>query len=55
MTGIITLSAIFALAVLEIFAIVNGVDGTTFLGVAAIIGGLGGYQIHKLKDKNKKK
>lgn len=46
-----TIIAILCLTILEIFAIVHNIDGTTFLGVATIIGGLGGYQLHKIRTK----
>ena len=47
----IIIVAILCLTILEIFAIVYNIDGTTFLGVAAIIGGLGGYELHKARTK----
>lgn len=41
----ITLTAIAALLILEIFAIVNKIDGAYFAIVIALISGLAGYEI----------
>lgn len=46
-----TIVAILCLTLLEVIAIVHHIDGTTFLGVATIIGGLGGYAVCKARTK----
>lgn len=47
----IPLVAIVALTILEVAAIIKGVDGALFSSVIAIIGGIAGYKISKLKVK----
>jgi len=43
--------AICALGGLEAIALFNGVDGALFSSIAVIIGGIGGYSAHKLREK----
>lgn len=46
--------AIIVLGALEAIALLQGVDGIIFTGVAAIIGGLAGYGIKTVKEKKAK-
>lgn len=51
----VVIIAILCITVLEVFALVYGVDGALFgIGIAAI-SGLGGYQIHKQLAKKQQK
>ena len=43
--NIVAISAIAALVILECFALANGINGTIFTMVVAIIAGLGGYMV----------
>ncbi|RLE08945.1 hypothetical protein DRZ78_00015 [Candidatus Aerophobetes bacterium] len=42
--------AIIALTILESIALLKGLDGVLFSFVVAVISGLGGYNIKKIKD-----
>jgi hypothetical protein len=46
-----TLIAISALAILEILALMKGIDGQLFATVISLIAGLGGYELGKRKKK----
>lgn len=53
--GIITLTAIVAIVALEMVALCKGINGVLLGGAITIIAGLGGYQVHNLRDKLKHK
>ena len=44
-----TLFAICGVVILDGIALCNGIDGTVLVGSVAIIAGLGGYSVAKLK------
>ncbi len=52
---IVPIVAIVVLGGLEAVALMNGIDGVLFTSIAAIIGGLGGYGVHKARSKNEGK
>lgn len=55
LTGLLTpLAAIAAIVILELKALTMGIDGTLLAGVVAVLGGLGGYGVKKVKDLIKK-
>jgi len=43
--------AIIGVVSLETVALNNGIDGAILAGALAIIGGLGGYQVKKIRDR----
>ena len=45
------LLAIFCIVAIEIIALTKGIDGTALAGASALIAGLGGYQVHLIKQK----
>lgn len=49
---IITIVAILVLGALEGIALMNGIDGVLFTGIAAIISGLAGYNVHKARGQS---
>jgi len=55
MPAIAPILAIIGLVILESIALSKGINGVVFAGVAAAIGGLGGYEIKVIKDKVSKK
>ena len=47
--------AMICIAILEVLALIKGVDGATFGLVVAALAGLGGYEAKILRDKIKEK
>ena len=47
--------AILGIVVIEIVALVNGINGTALAGSMVIIGGIGGYEAKAIRDHYKKK
>jgi len=45
--------AMICIVVLEVVALIQGIDGAAFGVVIAAVAGLGGYQVKALKDKAK--
>lgn len=43
----IAITAIICLTVLEVYAMFQGINGTLFAGIVAVIAGLAGYKLRK--------
>lgn len=50
---IITSIAILSVAILTAIAMFKGIDGALYMTSLAVIGGLAGYELKVIKDKNK--
>jgi len=48
---VVILFAIFAIAMLEVVAIINHIDGVTFSAAIIAIAGLGGYKMKGWREK----
>ena len=48
-----TITAIVCICILTTIAMCKGFDGVAYASSVAVIGGLGGYSIKRLKDRSK--